>query len=57
MKDAEEMLDFLEKENILTIKGVFGIFPANSVEDDIEIYSDENRNKLLTTFNMQRQQR
>lgn len=57
MKDAEEMLDFLEKENILTIKGVFGIFPANSVEDDIEIYSDENRNKLLTTFNMQRQQK
>ncbi|NLZ49092.1 MAG: methionine synthase [Clostridiales bacterium] len=57
MKDAEEMLDFLEKENVLTIKGVFGIFPANSVEDDIEIYSDENRNKILTTFNMQRQQK
>ena len=57
MKDAEEMLDFLEKENILTIKGVFGIFPANSVEDNIEIYSDETRSKLLTTFNMQRQQK
>lgn len=57
MKDAEEMLDFLEKENILTIKGVLGIFPANSVEDNIEIYADENRDKILTTFNMQRQQK
>lgn len=55
-EDANKMLDVLEKENILCANGVFGVFPANSVGDDIEIYSDEKRNKILTTFNMLRQQ-
>ncbi|WP_163192578.1 methionine synthase [Clostridium thermarum] len=56
MHDANEMLDFLEREKILTANGVFGLFPANSLGDDIELYSDESRDKVLTTFNMLRQQ-
>ncbi|URZ05308.1 methionine synthase [Clostridium felsineum] len=51
-KDANKMLDRLEKENIITCNGVFGIFPANSVNDDIEVYSDSK----TITFNTLRQQ-
>lgn len=54
--DANNMLDLFESANIITAKAVLGIFPANSVGDDIEIYSDESREKVLTTFNMLRQQ-
>ena len=41
--DANKLLDKIIKEKLLTANGVFGIFPANSVGDDIEIYIDENR--------------
>lgn len=50
--DANAMLDTLEKENIITCSGVFGIFPANSVNDDIEVYNNEK----TITFNTLRQQ-
>lgn len=51
-KDANDMLDILERENILTANAVFGIFPANSVGDNIELYSGDK----AETFNMLRQQ-
>lgn len=54
--DANAMLDLIEKENILTANAVFGLFPANSVGEDIEIFADEDRKEVLTTFNMLRQQ-
>jgi 5-methyltetrahydrofolate--homocysteine methyltransferase len=56
LADANKMLDLLEKENILTANAVFGIFPANSIGDDIELYSDSSKEKVLTTFNLLRQQ-
>lgn len=40
--DANQMLDTLIKEKWLTPKAIFGIFPANSVGDDIEIYDIKN---------------
>lgn len=43
LKDANNMLDKLDKESLLTPKGIFGLFPANRVGDDIEIYTDESR--------------
>lgn len=52
LKEANDLLDVLEKENILTANGVFGILPANTVGDDIEVYKDGK----TTTFNMLRQQ-
>ncbi|MCX7885349.1 MAG: methionine synthase, partial [Caloramator sp.] len=55
-EDANKMLDILEKEKILTANAVFGIFPANSKGDDIEVYSSSDRSQVLTTFNMLRQQ-
>lgn len=54
-EDANKMLDFIEKENIITIKGVFGIFEANSNGDNIEIYNKDK--SLATTFNLFREQR
>jgi 5-methyltetrahydrofolate--homocysteine methyltransferase len=52
--DANKMLDEIEKDNLLTANGIIGLFHANSVGDDIELY-DEKGN-LLTVFNMLRQQ-
>ena len=41
--DAKAMLDRIEREHWLTARGVVGIFPANGVGDDIEVYADEAR--------------
>ena len=54
--DAQKLLKQICKEKWLQAKAVFGIFPANSVEDDIEIYTDEKRNRIATVFHMLRQQ-
>ena len=48
--DANEMLDNIIRENWLTAKAVVGFWPANSVGDDIEVYSDSNRNKVIARF-------
>lgn len=56
LKDANEMLDWLEQTQSIKAKAVYGLFPANSVGEDIEIYQDQNRERLLTTFNTFRQQ-
>jgi len=52
LKEANDLLDIFEKEDILTANAVFGILPANTVGDDIEVYKDGK----VTTFNMLRQQ-
>ncbi|WP_272520319.1 MULTISPECIES: methionine synthase [Providencia] len=46
LKDANNMLDKLDKERLLTPKGIFGLFPANRVGDDVEIYTDESRSHV-----------
>ena len=55
-EDAQEMLDTAIKEKWLTANGVIGFFPANAVGDDIEVYTDESRTKVLTTLHNLRQQ-
>jgi 5-methyltetrahydrofolate--homocysteine methyltransferase len=54
--DAEAMLTTLVLENWIEANAVIGFFPANSVGDDIEIYADENRDRIVATFRMLRQQ-
>ncbi|WP_435627818.1 methionine synthase [Candidatus Ferrigenium straubiae] len=55
--DAQAMLKKIIAEKWLTANAVFGLFPANSVNgDDIEIYSDEKRKKVLMTWHNLRQQ-
>ncbi|MEI7841555.1 MAG: methionine synthase [Gallionellaceae bacterium] len=55
--DAQAMLKKIVKEKWLTANAVFGLFPANSVNnDDIEIYSNDKRNKVEMTWHNLRQQ-
>lgn len=54
--DAQQMLDQLIAEQWLCANAVIGFFPANSIGDDIEIYADENRDRVITRFHMLRQQ-
>jgi len=54
--DAKLMLTKILNEKLLTAKAVFGIFPANSVNDDIELYEDVVRNDVNVKFITLRQQ-
>lgn len=54
--DANAMLDRLSEQGTLKPRGVVGIFPANRVGDDIEVYRDENRNTVLCVSHHLRQQ-
>ena len=55
-KDANDLLDKLSAEKTLNPRGVVGLFPANRVGDDIEIYRDETRTHVLTVSHHLRQQ-
>src|SRR5207253_1640494 len=54
--DAQALLNQIVSENLLTARAVYGFFPANSIGDDVELYTDESRSKVLTTFHFLRQQ-
>ncbi len=54
--DAQQLLQTLIEDKWLTAKGAIGLYPANSVGDDIEIYADESRKEILTTIHTLRQQ-
>ncbi|MBI0238864.1 methionine synthase, partial [Yersinia pestis subsp. pestis] len=56
LADANALLDKLSAEDLLHPKGVVGLFPANSVGDDIEIYRDERRDEVLAISYHLRQQ-
>lgn len=45
--DAQEMLQKIVAENWLEARAVIGLFPANSIGDDIEIYADESRDEVI----------
>ncbi|HEX4886844.1 MAG TPA: methionine synthase [Luteibaculaceae bacterium] len=55
-KDAQNMLNTIIAERWLTAKAIFGIWPANAVGDDIEIYSDTSRKHCLGINRNLRQQ-
>ncbi|HEI8572923.1 TPA: methionine synthase [Morganella morganii] len=46
-KEANAMLDELDRTGTLTPRGVAGIFPANRIGDDIAVYRDESREEVL----------
>ena len=54
--DARALLKKIVDENLLQANGVIGFWPANSTGDDIELYTDETRNTLLTRIHTLRQQ-
>ena len=55
-QDANDMLDMLSREKSLNPRGVVGLFPANRVGDDVEIYRDETRTQVLAVSRHLRQQ-
>jgi len=54
--DALAMLDTVASMGEISASGIVGIFPANSVGDDIEIYTDESRSEILQVSHHLRQQ-
>ena len=56
LHDAETMLRRIVDRKLLTASAVIGFFPANSVGDDVELYADEVRDRVLKTFHFLRQQ-
>jgi 5-methyltetrahydrofolate--homocysteine methyltransferase len=54
--DAKEMLQKIIDGQWLTASGVVGIWPANSVGDDVELYADHSRSSVLSKVHSLRQQ-
>ncbi len=54
--DARAMLETVSGDKTLSASGVYGFFPANSDGDDILIYADDSREKVIARFPMLRQQ-
>src|SRR5690606_29631339 len=55
-EDAQAMLKNVIDNKLLQANGVIGFWPANSICDDIELYTDESRTTVLATIHTLRQQ-
>ncbi|MGH3089553.1 MAG: methionine synthase, partial [Rubrobacteraceae bacterium] len=56
--DAQELLDKIVEEKRLEARAGIGLFPANALpNDDVELYTDDSRSEVLSTFHMLRQQK
>ncbi len=55
-EDAQSLLQEIIADKLLSPKAVFGLFPANSIEDDLYIYQSESRKQTLAVFHTLRQQ-
>jgi 5-methyltetrahydrofolate--homocysteine methyltransferase len=54
--EAQALLNEIVSNNRLTARAVYGFFQANSIGDDVELYTDSSRSRVLTTFHFLRQQ-
>jgi 5-methyltetrahydrofolate--homocysteine methyltransferase len=54
--EANALLDKIIEKNLITARGVYGLFPAIAVGDDVELYTDGAREKALARFHFLRQQ-
>src|SRR5207253_7999205 len=54
--DAQKLLEQAAARNLFTARGVHAFWPANSIGDDVDLYTDETRRKKLATFYFLRQQ-
>jgi 5-methyltetrahydrofolate--homocysteine methyltransferase len=55
-QEANALLDEIIEHKWLTARGVYGLFPANAEDDDVELYTDETRKQILQRFHFLRQQ-
>jgi 5-methyltetrahydrofolate--homocysteine methyltransferase len=54
--DGNALLDRIVTEKLITARGVYGLFPANAVGDDVELYTDKARSDVKNRFHFLRQQ-
>jgi 5-methyltetrahydrofolate--homocysteine methyltransferase len=54
--EGNKLLDELIEKRLLRARGVYGLFPANAVGDDVELYTGEDRGAVLARFHFLRQQ-
>jgi 5-methyltetrahydrofolate--homocysteine methyltransferase len=54
--DANVLLDRIVENDLITARGVYGLFPASAVGDDVELYTDAKRDTVLARFHFLRQQ-
>jgi 5-methyltetrahydrofolate--homocysteine methyltransferase len=55
-EDAQLMLDEIVDQKLLGAKAVIGLFPANSIEDDVVVWSDDLKSEEISKFHFLRQQ-
>ena len=55
-EEGNALLDLIIEKKLITARGVYGLFPANAVGDDVELYTDEKREKVIERFHFLRQQ-
>eukprot|EP00002_Diphylleia_rotans_P040066 TRINITY_DN941_c0_g1_i6.p1 TRINITY_DN941_c0_g1~~TRINITY_DN941_c0_g1_i6.p1 ORF type:complete len:1259 (-),score=325.91 TRINITY_DN941_c0_g1_i6:453-4229(-) len=55
-EEAQKYLKEIIASKSLGASGILGLYPANSVGDDIEVYEDEKKEKVIATFRGLRQQ-
>ncbi len=56
--EAQSLLAEIINNKLIKANAVIGIFPANAVNDDIEIYKDEKRNEIIATlYNLRNQEK
>jgi 5-methyltetrahydrofolate--homocysteine methyltransferase len=56
LADGKTMLERIVEGRWLTANGAIALLPANSIGDDIELYADEGREKVVLTWHNLRQQ-
>jgi 5-methyltetrahydrofolate--homocysteine methyltransferase len=55
-KEGNALLDQIIEKKLIRARGVYGFFPANAVGDDVELYTDASRSKVLEKLCFLRQQ-
>jgi len=55
-KEGNALLDAIIDQNMINARGVYGLFPANALGDDVELYTDCTRDKVREKFHFLRQQ-
>jgi 5-methyltetrahydrofolate--homocysteine methyltransferase len=55
-QEGNALLDGIIEKKLITARAVYGLFPANAVGDDVELYADNERHKVGERFHFLRQQ-
>jgi len=55
-REAMAMFDYIRQNDLIRPKGIIGLFPANSKDDDVLIFKDDSREEVIMKIPMLRQQ-